>query len=482
MQARQRQVEQEYVATIRAMPDPAVPYSLDNAWLQIRQMVQEPVRSQVQALVRRNAQALSDIFYDRMLSDPAMLRYLDHEIVNRRLHASMVRWLDLLFDPQVPIPDLLEMQRRTGEVHARIGISHAAVARGARELKRAIGQQLLAAPEPGDPVAQAVQYVYEMIDLAMDCMGESAASNATRLLRSEESYRMFFLTQDLRAERERQKSQLLEWAHQMLVRNFWEVVREEPGAADAQGPVSQFKLWVEHKASMMFEGVPELALLRECIERTESGLLPRLRAASTDHAQAKTVVSELHACVERMKELLGAMFDRLSALEDGRDSLTRLLNRRYLPSIVRREIDLAQARGQGFALLAIGIDGFADLRLGLGDDATDSLVTQVAERLSESVRASDFAFRTGDSQFLVLIVEADGPIARRVADALRERIAQLRVRSVGAWAPDVTVSIGGALFDGHPDYHRLLERAELALHDAQKAGANRILLAPETPR
>ncbi|MFO1193833.1 MAG: hypothetical protein U1F00_16940 [Rhodoferax sp.] len=61
--------------------------------------------------------------------------------------------------------------------------------RAVRELKRAIGQLLLADGH-GRPCG-AGHPVY-VIDLAIDCMGESAASNTTWLLRSDESYRMFF--------------------------------------------------------------------------------------------------------------------------------------------------------------------------------------------------------------------------------------------------------------------------------------------------
>lgn len=449
-------------------------YSPLDAWQQARHLVEPPVRARVQAVVLQDADAFARIFYARMMADPAMQRFLDHEIVNRRLHASMVRWLILLFDHQSPVQDALEMQRKTGEVHARIGIPHSAVARGARELKRAIGQQLMNDAHMANHVAQAVQYTYELIDLAMDCMGDSASTNTTRLLRSEESYRMFFLTQDLRAERERQKSQLFEWANQMLVRNYWDVVQEDGPGEAPEASVSQFKLWVEHKASMMFEGVPELALLRACIDNTETNLLPRLQEASTNRASAKGIVAELNQAVEHMKGLLGAMFDRLTAMEDGRDSLTRLLNRRYLPAIAKREIDLAKSQGHAFALLAIDIDGFLDMRHALGVEVTDAIVAQVADRLSESVRASDFVFRVGDSQFLALIVEAGAQASGTVAEALRERVARMPVRTPAGIAPDVTVSIGLAMFDGHPDYQRLLERAELALRDAQAAGRNRV--------
>lgn len=450
------------------------PYSPLDAWQQVRQLVDAPVRAHVQTVVLDEADTFSRIFYARMMAEPAMQRFLDHEIVNRRLHASMVRWLNLLFDPLSPAQAALDMQRKTGEVHARIGIPHSAVARGARELKRAIGQRLMEGGQMPKHAAHAVQYTYELIDLAMDCMGESATTNTTRLLRSEESYRMFFLTQDLRAERERQKSQLFEWANQMLLRNYWDVVQEDSQTDTPATSVSQFKLWVEHKAAMMFEGVPELALLRQCIESTESDLLPRLKEASANRASAKGIVAELNGAVDRMKGLLGTMFDRLTAMEDGRDSLTRLLNRRYLPAIAKREIDLAQSQGHAFALLAIDIDGFLTLRHALGVEVTDAIVAQVADRLSESVRASDFVFRVGDSQFLVLIVEAGAQATGAVAEELRHRVAEMPVRTPTGIAPDVTVSIGLAMFDGHPDYQRLLERAELALRDAQAAGRNRV--------
>jgi diguanylate cyclase len=40
----------------------------------------------------------------------------------------------------------------------------------------------------------------------------------------------------------------------------------------------------------------------------------------------------------------------------------------------------------------------------------------------------------------------------------------------------VTTSIGVAIFDGHPDYTHLVERADKALYAAKKAGRNRTIL------
>ena len=43
----------------------------------------------------------------------------------------------------------------------------------------------------------------------------------------------------------------------------------------------------------------------------------------------------------------------------------------------------------------------------------------------------------------------------------------------------VTLSIGLAGSDGHPDYQRLLDRADKALYAAKHAGRNRCVMADE---
>lgn len=450
----------------------------EDEWQRIRSLIDAPARNHVERIINRDASALSDSFYTEMLSDPRMHRWLDHETVNRRLHASMERWLKSLFDDATPTVDLVAVQRKTGEVHARIGVPYSAISAGARILKRGIARRLMDEPGATAPLASAVQYAYELIDIAMDLMEESAGANAMRKTRTDESYRLFFLTQNLRTERERQKSQLLEWAHQILVRNYWEAPIDEPDESGPQRRASQFQLWIEHKASMLFENAPELGVISESIERIESTLLPRLKESRTSRSDAKDVVVAMNREVESIKELLATMFDRASETENGRDYVTRLLNRRYFPSIVTREINLVQAGGPAFALLLVDIDRFAAVMNSLGREATDGILGQIADSLNESVRAGDFCFRVADDQFLLLIVDADEGVAVNVAEALRGRLAALVLRTNTGVSPAITASIGVAVHDGHPDYQRLLERAEAALRTAKAAGRNRVEVAP----
>lgn len=206
-------------------------------------------------------------------------------------------------------------------------------------------------------------------------------------------------------------------------------------------------------------------------------MLPQLSQARGNPAAARSVVAALNQGIDEIKTLLGTVFDRFIEVEDGRDSVTRLLNRRYFPSVAKREIGLALRQHGSSALLMVDIDHFVTISQTLGQEAGDVVLAQVADVLADNVRAGDFVFRVGDDQFLRLLVEAGDSTALQVADGLRSRVAGLHLRTTGLAGTSVTVSIGVAVFDGHPDYQRLVDRAEQALRQAKQAGRNRCQLA-----
>ena len=447
-------------------------------WLDTQRGVGEATRAHVADVVDHEAAQLSDLFYGAMLADPATHHLLDHQLVNRRLHASMARWVRQLFAVDAELADLIQVQQRTGAVHARIGVPSEMVWRGARALKRGITRALVERGTPRDQLVEAIPFVHELVDLAVGVMESAYARDTDRLARADEAYRLFFLSQNMKAERERQKSQLLEWAQQILVRYYWEAPAEGGNGGGSQGfSHSQFGLWLQHKASILFDDAAEISRIRQHTDAIEQDLLPRLSQARARHDDARALVAEINLHIDGVKTLLAAMFDRYSEAEDGRDSVTHLLNRRYLPSVAQREIALAQAQGSLFAMLVVDIDGFKPLRDSLGLDPADMVLQQVGASLVEHVRAGDFVFRIGEDQFLVLLVDAPPAAVLPLADALRERVAGTRLRTLGHASTHVTVSIGAAVFDGHPDFQRLLDRATEAMRDAKVQGRNRCVLA-----
>ncbi len=217
---------------------------LARAWRLAREAASPAVREHVAARVRPRADALADAFYGAMMADAETGRMLDQELVSRRLRASMARWVTELFEPAAPIDALLQAQARTGAIHARVGVPVDWVSRGARTLKRAIADAVVAGDLPRARLAEAISYVHETIDIAIERMDGAHARDTARLVRADESYRLQFLAQNVRAEREHQKSLLLEWANDLLTRYYW---APEP-VVDAPAPgsfgASPFGLWL----------------------------------------------------------------------------------------------------------------------------------------------------------------------------------------------------------------------------------------------
>lgn len=464
------------MSTTHPLTDPSLA-----SWLDTRAVVSPALAQRVFDLVDTIAEALAEHFYDTMLADTEVQPLLDHKVVNQRLSPTMMRWVRQLFSLTDPLEEVVAWQRRTGEAHARIGVSTHLVTRGARVLKRTITRHLIGADLSRDDLALAITYVHELIDLAVDVMDTAYTRTANRMARADEAYRLFFLSQNLKAERERQKLQLLEWAQQILVRYYWEApTTAEPPEIDQGLGHSQFGAWLQHKASILFEGAPEIARIQQHISLIEGTLLPRLSLARASHDDARTLVAEINQNVEHIKVLLATMFDRYTEAEDGRDNVTNLLNRRYLPSVAKREIAMALANGgtgHGFGMLVVDIDGFKPLREALGLERADLILQQVGGTLVEHLRAGDFVFRIGDDQFLALVVDCEAAALVSLAEGLRERVAKTRLRTPDHASTLVTVSIGVALFDGHPDYQRLLDRATDAMRQAKADGHNRCVLA-----
>ena len=60
-----------------------------------------------------------------------------------------------------------------------------------------------------------------------------------------------------------------------------------------------------------------------------------------------------------------------------------------------------------------------------------------------------------------------------MAEKIRTRIASEALIIAGGPQLRLTVSIGAAMHDGHPDYQRLVNRADDAMYRAKQGGRNR---------
>ncbi|EHJ94482.1 diguanylate cyclase [Vreelandella boliviensis] len=446
-------------------------HQLAAEWQTLLERTPKPLRQAVETLVENHCHRFADQFYRVMLEDPHASLFLSNDQVEQRLNPSMRRWLKAMFSVEhADFEALVEQQEKVGQVHARIDIPVNLVLNGARQLKQAFYQQINATLTSPLSTGDASVYVSEHIDMAMEIMSHAYSVASDRNARTEEAYKLFSLTQNIGDERERQRSALLNWENALM----FAVAAQQNIATLPKLANSDFGLWYLHKACHAFEGAPEIATISRHIQQVDREWLEVL--LHDDASQRLKALGEIRDATRTVLMLLDDVLERASGLDAGRDSLTRLLNRKFLPVVLSREIDIARHSEHCFALLMVDIDHFKSINDTHGHDSGDSVLQQVASILDRSTRGGDYVFRMGGEEFLIVQVNTDYEGSRLFAERLRQSVAKEPLLAGADTLLNVTISVGVTLHDGHPDYHHSLQRADQALYQAKRGGRDRVVV------
>ncbi|QGE90463.1 GGDEF domain-containing protein [Bordetella holmesii] len=421
--------------------------------------------------IDRQAGELATAFYETMLADEAAAYFLSDQLVHQKLHASLQSWLRTVFGAAVhhDYASAVTFQQRVGEVHARIDIPFYLVMQGTRMLIN----HLRAGVAHDDDVPQTLRwpladYLGEIMLFSIEMMSLAYANSHDRNARAEEGYRLLSLSQNVGTEKERQRAALLDWENQLL---FGLSV----GDSRAMLPrlrKSEFGLWFTHKAAHAFEGAQETTQARLQIEAID-----RLLDESDDPQDRLRLLHAVREATRTLAYLVDALFEKANHLDSGRDTLTHLLNRKFLHVVMSKEVSYARKTDSPLSVLMVDIDYFKTVNDEYGHDAGDVVLQQVAALVSTYSRGGDYTFRLGGEEFLVVLVDADSTQAQHVAENLRQRLQDKALLLPDGSQKRVTMSVGVATHDGHPDYQRLLKRADDALYAAKARGRNTCVLA-----
>jgi diguanylate cyclase (GGDEF)-like protein/PAS domain S-box-containing protein len=154
------------------------------------------------------------------------------------------------------------------------------------------------------------------------------------------------------------------------------------------------------------------------------------------------------------------------------DSLTGLPNRLLLLELLTQAMAEASRHNRLLALLFLDLDRFKNINDTLGHDAGDRMISQVATRLSASVRPGDTVARHGGDEFTIVLANI----------AHRDDIARIAQKIMGEFSRSfniaghelyVTPSIGITLYpaDGVTT-EILLKNADTALYHCKESGRN----------
>jgi diguanylate cyclase (GGDEF)-like protein len=159
------------------------------------------------------------------------------------------------------------------------------------------------------------------------------------------------------------------------------------------------------------------------------------------------------------------------------DRLTGVVNRETLLTELIGEVERASRYTKPLAVAFIDIDRFKTINDTYGHNSGDAVLRQIANRISENIRASDLFGRYGGEEFMLVLPETTADEAIILAEQLRTLVMQEPLVIAGDQRLQVTVSIGIAGGRGAQlRADSLVDQADAAMYAAKSLGRNRTYL------
>jgi two-component system cell cycle response regulator len=163
-----------------------------------------------------------------------------------------------------------------------------------------------------------------------------------------------------------------------------------------------------------------------------------------------------------------------------KDALTGLYNRRFLEESFESMVAGTLRRGSTMGLLMCDIDFFKQTNDIYGHDVGDNVLKEAATNIKRSVRTSDLVIRFGGEEFLVLLQDIKPGDALEVAEKIRQRIEESKIKIAGGFIQK-TISVGVSEFPSDTqNFWEAIKYADVALYKAKEWGRNRVIrFSPE---
>lgn len=432
-------------------------------------------------VVRPHLRDAVNVFFSELLAHPDADFVLNEETVATRLTASLRKWLEDLFAPkgEADIAALIERQRDIGRMHARINIPMHLMVEGLRILRRELSARMQESSMDRNELVFGIVLVNELLDHVMSLMNDSYIGDVVADERNVQSLQMQLSPQSLALEMERLRAAAFDWlaeATALLLGDAARTARLTPIRR------AEIGLWLSHKAPLFLGDQRDLKQFDEQISRIDAGFVAALKKRRRGRDGVMDSVGELREEIGRLAWLIAQFSGRVLEMENGRDPLTRLFNRRYLPTILKHETGISLRHDLPFGALLLDIDHFKKINDTHGHDGGDVVLRRFAEILVETVRANDFVFRYGGEEYLVVLGDVDEDSGLLIAEKIRKAVAAHSFEIGPGQKINVTASVGVAVHDGHPDYQRTITRADEALYKAKHEGRNRSVVSPRPER
>jgi diguanylate cyclase (GGDEF)-like protein len=211
-------------------------------------------------------------------------------------------------------------------------------------------------------------------------------------------------------------------------------------------------------------------------EETDVGMLCLFDAPGSADALPQLAIVAAHAGVAlRNAERYRRARDRAFV-----DDTTDVYNARYLLEALDREVRRAERYGNELSILFIDLDRFKLVNDNHGHLVGSSVLRQLSQLLTQSVRQVDTVARYGGDEFTILLADTAERGARVIAERIRKWVSDYGFEAGHGQSLHLSCSVGLATYPAHGRTREaLLEAADKAMYRAKSEGRNRVCSASE---
>ena len=159
------------------------------------------------------------------------------------------------------------------------------------------------------------------------------------------------------------------------------------------------------------------------------------------------------------------------------DDLTGLYNQKYLQLVLENEIHRAQREKLNFSVLFMDVDYFKAVNDTRGHWVGSRLLVEIGRILGRNIRKSDYAFRYGGDEFVIVLPFLDDKRAHLAAERLRAIVEKTEFIIDGETI-QLTLSIGLATYPQHAStYKDIIKMADEAMYCGKHKSRNVVFVA-----
>jgi diguanylate cyclase len=238
---------------------------------------------------------------------------------------------------------------------------------------------------------------------------------------------------------------------QILMKEGMEQISDNVDAAE---DISQWKSEIAKNIDLIKEGVEDFVgqdkVRNEAVEVRSDSLVTKIKQMEieTELLQQKLV--------ENREKLLY-------------DTLTGVRSRLAYDEQIEQEMARWERYSSSFSYAILDIDHFKNINDKYGHSAGDNVLKIIANMMSQQIRKSDFIFRIGGEEFVLILTNTDVSQAGVLVEKLRKAV---KAREFSFNQERVTLSLSAGLtetWDGD-SVKSIYERADAALYRAKNSG------------